>query len=103
METKAQRKLINSIRSTPELASSFNVPLLAIPTVIVFIVSFLGFGLSTYALLTGFLSPFITIPISGFFIFWSFTPLHEAVHRNISSINWLNDLIGTLSAQLLLP
>lgn len=37
------------------------------------------------------------------FRFWSFTPLHEAVHRNLSTINWLNDSIGTLSAQLLLP
>jgi vanillate O-demethylase ferredoxin subunit len=36
-------------------------------------------------------------------VFWSFTPLHEAVHRNLSTINWLNDYIGTASAQLLLP
>ena len=103
METKRQRELIKTIRSTPELANSFKVPLLALPTIIVFVVSFLGLGLSTYALLAGLLSPFITIPISGFFVFWSFTPLHEAVHRNLSSINWLNDFIGTLSAQLLLP
>ncbi|MEP0070595.1 fatty acid desaturase [Pyruvatibacter sp.] len=49
------------------------------------------------------MSPFITIPLSSFFVFWSFTPLHEAVHRNLSNIIWLNDTVGTLGAQLLLP
>lgn len=103
METKAQRSLINEIKSVPELARSFAVPVLAWPTVLIYFISFIGFGLSTYAFLTGMLSPFITVPISAFFVFWSFTPLHEAVHRNLSTINWLNDSIGTLSAQLLLP
>ena len=103
MENKAQRSLINEIKSAPELARSFTVPVLAWPTVLIYFISFIGFGLSTYAFLTGMLSPFITVPISAFFVFWSFTPLHEAVHRNLSTINWLNDSIGTLSAQLLLP
>lgn len=103
MDIKAQRDLVKEIRATPELARSFTVPVLAVPTMAVFFVSFAGFGLSTYALLTGLLSPFVTIPISAFFVFWSFTPLHEAVHRNASSVNWLNDMIGTASAQLLLP
>lgn len=103
METKAQRSLINEIKSAPELARSFTVSVLAWPTVLIYFISFIGFGLSTYAFLTGMLSPFITVPISAFFVFWSFTPLHEAVHRNLSTINWLNDSIGTLSAQLLLP
>lgn len=79
------------------------MPTLAWPTVAIYFISFIGFGLSTYAYLTGALSVFITVPLSAFFVFWSFTPLHEAVHRNVSTINWLNDAIGTLSAQLLLP
>ncbi len=103
MNTKEQRELISRIRKMPELADAFGAPLLAWQTMLVLLVSFGGFGLSSYAYLTGLVSPFITVPLSGFFIFWSFTPLHEAVHRNLSSISWLNDGLGTLSAQLLLP
>ncbi len=103
MKNRNQRALINEIKKTPELAQAFTMPIIAWPTVVIYFLSFIGFGLSTYALLTGMLSAFITVPISAFFVFWSFTPLHEAVHRNLSSINWLNDFIGTLSAQLLLP
>lgn len=103
METKQQRQLIRDIKAEPELAESFSVPFLAWPTMAVYFISFIGFGLSTYAFVIGLLSPFITVPLSSFFVFWSFTPLHEAVHRNLSTNNWLNDAIGTLSAQLLLP
>lgn len=103
MQANKQRDIIKEIRNTPELTGAFDMPVVAWPTVAIYFISFIGFGLSTYAYLTGLLSPFLTVPISGFFVFWSFTPLHEAVHRNLSSINWLNDTIGTLSAQLLLP
>lgn len=103
MDTKQQRQIIHEVKRTPELALSFTVPVVAWPTIAILFISFGGFALSTYALLSGYLSPLVTIPISGFFIFWSFTPLHEAVHRNLSSVNWFNDMMGTLSAQLLLP
>ena len=103
METKQQREIIYQVRKMPELADAFGPPPLAWQTVLVFLLSFIGFGLSTYACLTEMVSPFITVPLSAFFVFWSFTPLHEAVHRNLSSVSWLNDSIGTMSAQLLLP
>lgn len=103
MQAKEQRAIITELKKAPELKEAFRQPFMAWPTVIVFFVSFIGFALSSYALLTNMLSPFIAVPVSAFFVFWSFTPLHEAVHRNLSSVNWLNDLIGTMSAQLLLP
>lgn len=103
MNAAEQRLIIKEVRTSPELQAALDMPLVAWPTVAIYFISFAGFALSTAALLTGVLSPFITVPLSAFFVFWSFTPLHEAVHRNVSSINWLNDAIGTLSAQLLLP
>ena len=103
MKAKDQREIISEVKALPELTEAFTMPTLAWPTVAIYFISFIGFGLSTYAYLTGALSVFITFPLSAFFVFWSFTPLHEAVHRNVSTINWLNDAIGTLSAQLLLP
>ena len=94
METKQQRALISGIKRDPELTEAFAMPTLAWPTIAILLISFAGFGLSTYAYLMGLLSPLITVPLSSFFVFWSFTPLHEAVHRNLSTINWWNDLIG---------
>ena len=103
MKAQDQRAIIKQVKSNPELVEAFHMPWLAWPTVMVLVLSFAGFAASTYALLTDLLPPLVTIVLSGFFIFWSFTPLHEAVHRNLSRVNWLNDLIGTVSAQLLLP
>lgn len=103
MDTKQQRALIADIKGQSDLVNAFKVPPLAWPTMLVLLISFVGFALSTYAFVTDLLIPFITVPLSGFLVFWSFTPLHEAVHRNLSTNNWLNDTIGTFSAQLLLP
>lgn len=103
MNTKEQRDIINQVKRDPTLAKSFAMPFIAWPTLLILLISFAGFALSTYAFLAGLVSPWITIAISSFFIFWSFTPLHEAVHRNLSKNHWLNDAVGTVSAQLLLP
>ena len=101
MKATEQRLIINEIRNAPELTQSFDADNCLAHNH--YLVSYIGFGLSSYALLSGLLSPFIAVPISAFCIFWSFTPLHEAVHRSLSKFKWLNDLIGTFSAQLLLP
>ena len=66
METKQQRALISEIKGDPELTEAFTMPALAWPTVAILLISFAGFGLSTYAYLTGALSPFITVPLSSF-------------------------------------
>ena len=103
MDAKEQRTLISDVKNNPNLSEAFTMPTIAWPTVVVYFISFSCFGLSTYAFLTGLLGPIITVPLSAFFVFWSFTPLHEAVHRNVSAVDWVNDTLGTLSAQLLLP
>ena len=38
-----------------------------------------------------------------FAIYTSFTPLHDATHRAVSSNKFLNDLLGTISGSLLIP
>ena len=62
METKQQRALISEIKRDPELTEAFAMPTLAWPTIAILLISFAGFGLSTYAYLSGLLSPLITIP-----------------------------------------
>lgn len=58
---------------------------------------------SSAAYLTGWLPLAATIPLSALAIYASFTPLHDATHRAVSSHPVINDLIGTLAATLLLP
>ena len=69
MEAKQQRAIIADIKGDPELTDAFTMPTLAWPTIAILLISFAGFGLSTYAYLTGALSPFITVPLSSFFVF----------------------------------
>ena len=66
MDTKQQRALIRELKGQPELSETFAMPTLAWPTMAIFFISFAGFGLSTYALLTGLLSPFIPTSIGQF-------------------------------------
>ncbi|MCR9159857.1 MAG: fatty acid desaturase [Nannocystaceae bacterium] len=61
---------------------------------------FLG---SSAAYLQGWLPLPVTIVLSAIAIYASFTPLHDATHRAVSSNAFVNDLIGTISATLLIP
>lgn len=61
---------------------------------------FLG---SAAAYLTGWLPLPVSILLSAIAIYASFTPLHDATHRAVSSNPVINDLIGTLAASLLIP
>lgn len=53
--------------------------------------------------LMGWLPLPVSIVISALAIYASFTPLHDATHRAVSSNPIINDLIGTLAASLLVP
>jgi len=103
VEATAQRKIIHGIRKTPELQDAFQVPLLALPTFLILILTLAGFGIITSFYLAGELNVITLVFINSAIIFFSFTPLHEATHRSFSRVMWLNDLLGTLSAQLILP
>ena len=49
------------------------------------------------------LSLWIVYPVMVFGFFTAFTPLHDATHRAVSSHNWLNDILGTISGFILFP
>ena len=103
MNATEQRKIIHAIRRVPELQDVFRVPLLSLPSLLVLVLSLTGFVLSTSFYMFGALSAPALVFINSFLIFFSFTPLHEATHGSFSRIRWLNDVLGTISAQLILP
>ena len=103
MDSIEQRKIIRTVRNDPALVEVFKVPLLSVPTSLLLVVCYVGFGMTTYLCLQGAISWPLVIVANTIFIYISFTPFHEAVHRSYSRVRWLNDILGTISAQLLLP
>ncbi|WP_290866632.1 fatty acid desaturase [Aquabacterium sp.] len=80
-----------------------HVPLIS-PQQIVLAVSALGiFGLATYGALAGFIPVWVAMLLNLVAVYLSFTPLHDASHRAVSSSPFLNDAIGIITGQLLLP
>lgn len=102
--TDAQaRDVLSRITQDPALQPLATIPL--IPPVN------LGLTLGVWALflasaggyLTGWLPLPVMVVLSAIAIYASFTPLHDATHRAVSSNPLINDLIGTLAASLLIP
>ncbi len=55
------------------------------------------------AYLTGWLPLPVTMLLNAIAVYASFTTLHDATHRAVSRDPFINDLLGTMSAWLLLP
>lgn len=97
------REVINQVVNDPAYREVSEVPLLSFHQVGLILLAYLGvFGgmaLHVYAGLT----LWIVYPIMVFAFYAAFTPLHDATHRAVSSNDFLNDLLGTISASILFP
>ncbi len=78
----------------------------AIPTIILFIISFSGFLFFMIAGYFQWISYWLIVPVNTILIYLLFTPLHEASHQNIkgrkTSLKWLENVIGWISGSSLL-
>src|SRR4051812_48018974 len=54
--------------------------------------------MATWAVLAEAVSPWLTVPLHAAAGFVMFTVLHDAVHYSVSSIRWVNGLVGRLAA-----
>src|SRR5579871_2008272 len=63
-------------------------------------------GLLAWAVLSGHLSYWVSVPVEAIVIYAIFATLHEATHDNIQGrharLNWINHLIGHISGFVLL-
>ena len=73
-------------------------PKLTLPTVILFLVSAMGTAGIAYATITQFLPLSYAMAgiLMGIFGYLQFSVIHDAAHRAVSSIAWVNELIGNL-------
>jgi len=96
------REVISQVVNDPQYKEVSSIPLFSIHQI--------GLVALSYALVLGgiFLaysgfSLWLVYPMVIFGVHTSFTPLHDATHRSVSSNKLLNDLIGTISGNLVVP
>ncbi len=94
------REVINQVVNDPEYRKVSYVPVISWPQVgLLFLTFLLVFG-GMYLASQG-LSLWIIYPFSIFGFYMSFTILHDATHRAVSSNKFINDLFGTIAGNFL--
>lgn len=73
------------------------VPKLALPTIGIFLASLTAFVTCTVGYINGWSPWWVTIPVNAAVTFVMFTVVHDASHYSISSVRWVNGLMGRLA------
>ncbi|MFV8319311.1 fatty acid desaturase [Mycobacterium sp. 23] len=73
------------------------VPKLALPTIGIFLASLTAFATCTVGYINGWSPWWVTIPVNAAVTFVMFTVVHDASHYSISSVRWVNGLMGRLA------
>lgn len=73
------------------------VPKLALPTIGIFLASLTAFIACTVGYINGWSPWWVTIPVNAAVTFVMFTVVHDASHYSISSVRWVNGLMGRLA------
>lgn len=83
-----------------------DLPKIAWPTLIIFLVSFLGFFINIILVKNGLYSMLFGYLISTLLLYISFVPFHDGSHSSVFNkvpmAKWLNKIVGSLSGLLLL-
>lgn len=79
-------------------------PVIALPTLVLFLVSWLVFLLITWATLIPHWLPTVTGAVLAALCGYAlFSPIHDSLHRSVSKHEWLNDLVGIGVLFLMVP
>lgn len=96
------REIINQVINDPYYKEIANVPLISFYELGLFLFSMMsvfgGILLASYGI-----SLFVLYPIIILGVYTSFTILHDATHRSLSSNKFFNDFLGTIAGNLLFP
>ena len=97
------REVLNQIINDPEYREYSRIPLLSLHQLGMIVLCWSAAFFSIY----GYVMGWFGVPVSWVLmitaIFLSFTPLHDGAHKSLSSNAFLNDFLGTVSVNLLLP
>ncbi len=95
--------LVGRLRGETRLAELHRLPWLPVPTLGLMAGCYGAFALISWAWLAGLLPGWLSVLLAAPLFYASFTVLHDGTHRAISRSPGLNEVIGTLGGQLLLP
>ena len=101
--TTTNREILEQVVREPRFKELTRLPVWAPMEIALALGAFSLFCLGTSLYLAGHIHFLVMLVINSLAIYASFTPLHDATHRSVSSHRKLNDLIGTLCCLLLLP
>lgn len=99
----AVRDVLNQVVKDPRYADVMRVPLLAVQQAALVVLALGAFGLGVWGYMSGHLPLWGAMLFNLGAVYLAFTPLHDASHRAVSSNGALNDLLGVIPGQLLLP
>lgn len=97
------REVLNQIVGDPRYAEVMRVPLFSAPQLILSGAALGIFGAATAGAVMHIIPMWAAMLCNLLSVYLAFTPLHDASHRAVSSSPFLNDLIGVVVGQLLLP
>lgn len=98
-DTQTQTNQISAFKNDRALFEALTTrPHIAWPTIILFLVAFPSYFISTWFAVNGELNTLVAIAINSVTAFWCFTVLHEAGHNSLSLNKRLNDTLGRLAA-----
>ena len=78
-------------------------PFLAPPTTVLFVVSMAGIGAIWYFALTGAIPLWVGAIINGLITYLLFSVIHDAAHKSLSNVGWINESIGAVGLFFLFP
>jgi len=85
------------------LADLAEVPVIAWPSVLLFIGCILAFVITSFFAVSGNLNWWLAGVANGIFLYFLFSPMHDALHGSVSSNFILNETIGRISLAAFIP
>ena len=76
----------------------YRAPRIAWPSLGLFVLCLVGWPLTAWAVVSEQLATSLGVVVCTLFAYLIFTPLHEATHRSLSTISWLNESVGRVCA-----
>ncbi|HEX5804884.1 MAG TPA: fatty acid desaturase [Macromonas sp.] len=99
----AVRDILSQIVNDPRYDDVMRVPLISLPQWALSILALGGFICSSWAYMADLIPLWLAMVVNFVTVYLAFTPLHDSSHRAVSSNPVLNDTMGVLVGQLLMP
>lgn len=78
-------------------------PVLALPTALLFVVSMAGIATTWYLALNAMIPLWVGAIANGVITYLLFSVIHDASHKSLSSVGWINESIGAIGLFFLFP